>query len=147
MVLATSSAPSTKQPPAAPGTSWKTPPRTAWRSERVFIGGGGARSPLWLQIHADILKKPIHLTRESESCALGSAMAAAIAAGIYPDFDDRRAGPWSPSSDSSRPNPAHSAVYDDLFQRVRPHLRGVEHLSGAAANRGRPGTPDPIGQP
>ena len=51
--------------------------------ERIFIGGGGARSALWLQIHADILKKPVHLARESESCALGSAMAAAVAAGIY----------------------------------------------------------------
>ncbi len=56
--------------------------------ERVFIGGGGARSPLWLQIHADILKRPVHLTRESESCALGSAMIAAVAAGVYRDFDE-----------------------------------------------------------
>ena len=56
--------------------------------ERIFIGGGGARSALWLQIHADILKKPIHLTREGESCALGSAMTAAVAAGFYRDFDE-----------------------------------------------------------
>ena len=39
------------------------------RVERIFLGGGGARSPLWLQIHADILKKPIHIPRETESCA------------------------------------------------------------------------------
>ena len=51
--------------------------------ERIFLGGGGAKSALWLQIHADILKKPVHLARESEACALGSAMAAAVAAGIY----------------------------------------------------------------
>ncbi len=58
--------------------------------ERIFLGGGGAKSALWLQIHADILKKPVHLARESEACALGSAMAAAVAAGIYPDFDAGR---------------------------------------------------------
>ena len=34
---------------------------------RIFIDGGGARSALWLQIHADVLKQPVHLTRASES--------------------------------------------------------------------------------
>src|SRR5262249_23066104 len=49
--------------------------------ERIFLGGGGAKSSLWLQIHADVLKQAVHLARESEACALGSAMAAAVAAG------------------------------------------------------------------
>src|SRR5207249_4158863 len=34
---------------------------------RIFLGGGGARSALWLRIHADVLGQPIHLTRETES--------------------------------------------------------------------------------
>ena len=82
--------------------------------ERIFLGGGGARSALWLQIHADILKKPVHLTRESESCALGSAMAAAVAAGIYPDFDEA-ARAMVAIERIVEPNPANAAVYDDLF--------------------------------
>src|SRR5262249_11864476 len=45
------------------------------RVERIIVGGGGAKSALWLQIHADVLGRPIHLTRETESCALGAAMA------------------------------------------------------------------------
>ena len=47
----------------------------------------GAKSPVWLQIHADVLKKPIFLTRETEAVRLGAALAASLAAGIYPDFD------------------------------------------------------------
>jgi ribulose kinase len=84
--------------------------------ERVFLGGGGAKSALWLQIHADILKKSVHLARESEVCALGSAMAAAIAAGIHPDFDSA-AQAMVAIERVVEPNPSNAAVYDDLFGR------------------------------
>jgi len=82
--------------------------------ERIFLGGGGARSPLWLQIHADILKKPVHLARESEACALGAAMSAAVAAGIYAGFD-QAARAMVAIERSVEPNPANVAVYDQLF--------------------------------
>ncbi|APW59404.1 FGGY-family carbohydrate kinase [Paludisphaera borealis] len=84
--------------------------------ERVFIGGGGAKSPLWLQIHADVLKKPVHLTREGESCALGSAMTAAVAAGAYRDFDE--AGRAMVAIEKTvEPRPANEQIYDELFER------------------------------
>jgi ribulose kinase len=84
--------------------------------DRIFIGGGGAKSPLWLQIHADVLQKPIHLTREGESCALGSAMCAAVAAGVYKDFDEA-AGAMVAIERVVEPDPKNAAAYDDLFAR------------------------------
>src|SRR5262245_46823367 len=84
--------------------------------ERVFIGGGGARSALWLQIHADILKQPVHLTRESESCALGSALTAAVAAGYFGDFDEA-AQVMVAIEKVVEPDPSHASVYDELFGR------------------------------
>jgi FGGY-family pentulose kinase len=84
--------------------------------ERIFVGGGGARSALWLQIHADILKQPVHLARESEACALGSAMAASIAAGIYPDFD-AAARAMVAIERLVEPISANADVYDELFER------------------------------
>jgi FGGY-family pentulose kinase len=84
--------------------------------ERVFIGGGGAKSPLWLQIHADVLKKPVHLTREGESCALGSAMTAAVAAGVYRDFDEA-ASAMVAVEKTVEPKPANESIYDELFQK------------------------------
>ena len=71
--------------------------------ERIFLGGGGARSALWLQIHADILKKPVHLARESEAVrpGLGDGRGRRGRASIA-DFDEA-AAPWSPSSGSSSP--------------------------------------------
>jgi FGGY-family pentulose kinase len=84
--------------------------------ERIFVGGGGARSPLWLQIHADILKKPVHLARDSESCALGSAMAAALAAAVYSDFSEA-AQAMVAIETLVEPNPANASAYDELFNR------------------------------
>lgn len=84
--------------------------------ERVFVGGGGAKSPLWLQIHADVLQRPIHLTRETESCALGAAMAAALAAGIYPDFDSA-AKSMVQIERVVEPDGRNVEAYNDLFSR------------------------------
>ncbi|QEH33363.1 Ribulokinase [Aquisphaera giovannonii] len=83
---------------------------------RVFLGGGGAKSPLWLQIHADILKRPVLLTRESESCALGSAMIAAIAAGEFADLDEA-ARAMVAIEKTVDPNPANADAYDELFAK------------------------------
>jgi FGGY-family pentulose kinase len=84
--------------------------------ERIFLGGGGAKSLLWLQIHADILKRPVQLARETEVCALGSAMAAAVAAGAYRNFDEA-ASAMVAIEKSVEPNPGNAAVYDELFGR------------------------------
>jgi xylulokinase len=44
--------------------------------------GGGARSPLWAQILANVLAIPLHQIAESEiGCALGAARLARLAAG------------------------------------------------------------------
>jgi len=84
--------------------------------DRVFVGGGGARSPLWLQIHADVLRRPVHLTRETEACALGSAMAGAVRAGAFPDFD-AAARAMVAIERVVTPDPSHCGVYDELFAR------------------------------
>ncbi len=84
--------------------------------ERIFLGGGGAKSDLWLQIHADVLQQPVLVPRESEACALGSAMAAAIAARVHPDWD-QAAQAMVTIERRVEPNTANKAAYDDLFAR------------------------------
>jgi FGGY-family pentulose kinase len=83
---------------------------------RVLVGGGGAKSSLWLQIHADVLQRPIHLTRDGESCALGSAMAAAVRAGLVADFAE--AGRTMVAIEKViEPSTNHRALYDEVFER------------------------------
>jgi FGGY-family pentulose kinase len=84
--------------------------------ERIFVGGGGARSDLWLRIHANVLQRPIHLAREPEACALGSAMAAAVRAGVFADFDEA-ARNMVAFERVVEPDASQRSVYDDLFER------------------------------
>lgn len=90
--------------------------RHGMRLERVVMGGGGARSPLWLQIHADVLGRPIHLTRETESCALGAAMAAGVGAGLFHDFDEAARALVQPDR-TIEPIASHGAIHDEQFAR------------------------------
>ncbi len=96
---------------------------------RLFAGGGGAKSRLWLQIHADVLGQPVHLPRESEACALGSALVAAVHSKHYADFDEaaramvQSAGVIEPSSESAKQYNYYYAKYLATY----PALRELMH--------------------
>ena len=47
-----------------------------------------AGSDLWVQVHSDAANVPISLTRVGDAPAVGSAILAALGAGIYPDVRD-----------------------------------------------------------
>ena len=53
----------------------------------IRISGGITHSETWLQIFADILQKPLELVNASESGALGTSMAGAVMAGVFPSFE------------------------------------------------------------
>ncbi|MDD2797654.1 MAG: ribulokinase [Bacteroidales bacterium] len=52
----------------------------------VALGGVAKKSPFIMQILADVLNVPIQVVASEQTCALGSAMYAAVAAGIYPNI-------------------------------------------------------------
>ena len=56
--------------------------------QKVRLSGGVTKSPMWCQIFADILNKPVELTEVTETGALGAAMYAGIGLGIYKDCID-----------------------------------------------------------
>lgn len=85
---------------------------------RIFLGGGGAKSSLWTQIHADAIGKPIHVPAESESCALGSAMAAGLAAGIFNNFDEA-ASAMVRMEKVFEPNVENKAIYDEIYAKYK----------------------------
>lgn len=82
--------------------------------ERIFAGGGGVRSRLWMQIHADVLQQPIRLPAESEACALGSALVAAVHSGCYATLEEA-AQQMVQINDIIDPRPENRQVYDDLY--------------------------------
>ena len=52
---------------------------------QIRVSGGGAKSPLWRQILADVIGAPLVSTSTTEGAAYGAALLAAVGAGVYPD--------------------------------------------------------------
>ncbi|MEO7221438.1 MAG: FGGY-family carbohydrate kinase [Devosia sp.] len=56
------------------------------RFDSAILSGGGARSPIWPQMFADILGMPISVASCAETGALGAALAAGVGAGLFSDL-------------------------------------------------------------
>ena len=54
--------------------------------QNIIATGGGAKSPIWCQLYADITGLPVRIPAEKEAACLGAAMIAAVADGKYADF-------------------------------------------------------------
>jgi FGGY-family pentulose kinase len=100
--------------------------------ERLFAGGGGAKSRLWLQIHADVLGRPIHLPRESEACALGSALVAAVHCGHYRDLSEA-AKLMVQIADVIEPRTENRHAYDEAYGRYLATYQALRPLMHALA--------------
>jgi len=55
--------------------------------EQVRISGGGAKSPLWRQILADVFNAELVTVNTTEGAAYGAALLAGVGAGVWPDVD------------------------------------------------------------
>ncbi len=81
----------------------------------VNCGGIAEKSPLVMQIYADVTGRPMKISRSAQTCALGSAIAAAVVANIYPDYNiaQRRMTGLKPLV--FKPNPKAPATYKELY--------------------------------
>lgn len=52
----------------------------------IIATGGGAKSPIWCQMQADITGLPVSIPREKEAACLGAALIAGVGAGRFEDF-------------------------------------------------------------
>lgn len=81
--------------------------------QAINMVGGGARSDIWCQIHADVLNRPIRQMKDPVQVNVrGAALLASAALGHlrYDDIPDR-----VPVAQTFTPNPAHRRIYDELF--------------------------------
>lgn len=88
--------------------------------ERIFaVGGISKRSRFVMQTMCDVLKMPIKVVRSEQACALGAAMYAAVAAGIYPTIGEAQQAMSSGFSDEYHPDAERGAIYDKLYERYK----------------------------
>jgi xylulokinase len=89
--------------------------------------GGGARSPLWLQLKADICRVPLRVPQVTEAACLGAALLAGVGAGVYRDLEEAVAQTVR-FTRRVRPNPGSVEAYDaryELYCQLYPALRSL----------------------
>jgi len=84
--------------------------------ELVAAGGLPEKNTLLCQIFADVTGRRLQLSGSAQAPALGAAIHAAVAAGIYPDIHAASARMGQRKDSLVQPIPANHARYDTLFQ-------------------------------
>lgn len=101
--------------------------------KRIYACGGGAKSRLWLQIHADVCNVPIYLPKVSEAPTLGSAICAAVGAGKYKNLIEA-CGAMVQITEKIEPDPANRKEYDFYFDKyIRTHFQLKEMMHEVSA--------------
>ena len=80
---------------------------------QIRASGGGARSDFWLQLQADIYKKPIVTTNATEGPAYGVALLAGVGAGIWSSVD--QASQCIKQTRRINPNKRMIELYDQQY--------------------------------
>ena len=87
--------------------------------EVINCGGIAEKNPLVMQIYADVTGKEMKVARSAQTCALGSAIAASVAAGAYEDFAMAQAAMCGIKARTYKPNPKAHAVYREIYALYR----------------------------
>ena len=93
--------------------------------------GGGAKSEVWLQMHADVAHTPVTVTTSEDACLVGCAVAASVCLGAYPDLETA-AGEMVRPVHTYQPDPVRHQeympaynLYRELYPAVRPIFRRI----------------------
>ncbi|MGQ9620884.1 MAG: ribulokinase [Bacteroidales bacterium] len=85
----------------------------------IAIGGVAKKNPYVMQVVADVLNVPIKVARSEQTVALGSAMAAAVVAGIHPDIPAAQKAMGGGFEKEYLPNPVKAAKYLTLYEKYK----------------------------
>jgi L-ribulokinase len=81
----------------------------------LIAAGGLIKNPVLMQIYADVTRRRIHLIDSGQGPALGSAMHAAVAAGVHADIRAAATAMAKVRRDAFVPDEARAAAYDGLY--------------------------------
>jgi len=92
--------------------------------ERVVnCGGISVKNPMVMQIYADVMNRPLEISRSAQTCALGAAMAGAVVAGRagggHDTFAEAAQAMTGILDKEFLPIPENVAVYDRLYALYR----------------------------
>lgn len=94
--------------------------------QEIRFIGGGARSPLWAQIKADLYDTVVRVVEEYEGGALGAALLAGVGAGIYPSAEEaaervvKIKQEFSPRPEAAAKYRRYYKVFKELHDSLQP---------------------------
>ena len=92
---------------------------------RSFLCGGGAKSPLWRKIFANVLGIPLDMVKTEQGPGYGGAMLAMVGCGVYPSVQ-AAADALVELASTAEPDAALTARYEaqyQKFKRIYPAMR------------------------
>jgi xylulokinase len=92
----------------------------------IRVVGGGGRSELWLQIKADVTGRIVRQVTAQEPTALGAAVLAGLAAGVFADAADAVDRTVTLAPRAYEPDPRVGAVYQERYAQYRALYDGAE---------------------
>jgi L-ribulokinase len=87
--------------------------------EVIAIGGVAKKNPFVMQIVADVLNMNIKVAASEQTCALGSAMAASVVAGIHKDIPAAQQAMGGGFEKEYYPDPVKAKKYELLFRKYK----------------------------
>ncbi len=98
----------------------------------IALGGIARKSPVVMQVCADVMNRPIQVVASDQCCALGAAVFAAVAAGAQPDMATAQTHMASRFEREYLPNPERVPAYEAIYQRYLAWSKAAEPLYNAA---------------
>ncbi|MDQ3180844.1 MAG: FGGY-family carbohydrate kinase, partial [Acidobacteriota bacterium] len=95
----------------------------------IRLGGGGAQSPLWRQIQADVYGQNVEILEADEGAAFGAAILAGVGAGAWQTVDEacektiRVAETVEPNLESVEKLNCNYEVYKMLYPALHPAMK------------------------
>lgn len=100
--------------------------KQAGTSHKIFVNGGLSRSPLWLQMMADIFEAEIYVSENHHSASWGAAWTALVALGQVQSFEEIKSN--IPMGLAVLANKDNSARYKELYARYEQIAEGIANL-------------------
>jgi len=95
----------------------------------IGLGGVAKKSPFIMQVMADVLNRPIKIATSEQTCALGAAMFAATAAGIYSNVSEAMERMGAGFDAKYLPDPSTAEAYNKIYTQYQDFGAAVEKLS------------------
>jgi len=85
----------------------------------IGLGGVAKKNPFVMQTVCDVLNRSMRIARSEQTVALGSAMAAATAAGIYSSLKAAQKGMGQGFETTYEPDSARATIYNTLYKKYK----------------------------